>query len=89
MVIIYIEMSVYTRLHGGRVRLQIITFIQMEIKSPTSHEYIYQDNVPSRICARRDRMQRVGKRARQPSAKVLETIENGFDQSLQDQNSKQ
>ena len=34
-------------------------------------------------------MQRVGKRARQPSAKVLETIEDGFDQSLQDQKSKQ
>ncbi|KAL5477720.1 hypothetical protein EMCRGX_G024556 [Ephydatia muelleri] len=33
-------------------------------------------------------MQRVGKRARQPSAKVLETTEDGFEKSLQDQNSQ-
>lgn len=34
-------------------------------------------------------MERVGKRSRPPSAKLRETIEGGFEKSLQDQNSKQ
>ena len=32
---------------------------------------------------------RVGKRSRPPSAKLRETIKGGFEESLQDQNSKQ